>query len=231
LRAVAPRRAVAGIPSRAVPRLLAAALALAAVLLSAAAAAASWRAPVPGRVVHGFDYSPRTPFAAGARRGVDLAARPGERVLAPCAGRIAFAGRVPRFGPALSIRCGALVATLLRVRATRHGPVARGALVGRAIGPVRLGARLAAQRFGYVDPLALIGAEPPRGAAPLPAPPVSAPRRQRPRVRDAPPLRLPWTAWAGLGLLGSLLGPWAVSTSRRRSTTSTQRRTSVTPTP
>jgi len=35
-----------------------------------------------------------------------------------------------------------------------------------------------------------------------------------------------WDAvsWAGLGLLGSLLGPWVISTSRRRSTTSTLRR-------
>jgi len=214
-----------------VPRPLAAAIALiacAAALLSAAAAAASWRAPVPGPVLRGFDYSPRAPFARGSRRGVDLAARRGDRVVAPCAGRITFAGSVPGFGPALSIRCGALVATLLRVRATRRDAVARGADVGHvAGGAVRLGARRSGQPLGYVDPLALIGDEPrgvPVGAAPHGAPAVRVPERPRPRVVQPRPAQLPWTAWAGLGLLGSLLGPWAVSTSRRRSTTSTLRR-------
>jgi hypothetical protein len=209
-----------------VPRPLAAALALAsaAALLSTAAAAASWRAPVPGRVLHGFAYSQSAPFTRGARRGADFAARPGERVVAPCSGRITFAGRVPRFGPALSIRCGALVATLLRVRATRRGAVRRGEWVGRAAGDVRLGARRVAERFGYVDPLALIGFDQPVGPAPLALPPPRAPERARPAPRDVAVPRLPWTAWVGLGLLGSLLGPWAISTSRRRSTTSTLRR-------
>jgi hypothetical protein len=210
-----------------VPRPLAAAIALlacAAALLSAAAAAASWRAPVPGDVVRSFAYSPRAPFTRGARRGADFRAHAGERVVAPCGGRISFAGRVPRFGPALSIRCGPLVATLLGVRPTRRGAVRRGAQVGRATGTVRLGARLAARRWGYIDPLALIGVDRPVGRAPLAPPPVRAPKRTRP-ARAAPALpALPWTAWAGLGLLGSLLGPWVISTSRRRSTTSTLRR-------
>jgi hypothetical protein len=197
-----------------VPRLLAAALAAlasAAALLSAAAAAASWRAPVPGRVLRGFDYSRAAPFARGARRGADFAARRGERVLAPCEGRITFAGSVPRFGPALSIRCGPLVATLLGVRATRRGPVRRGGEVGRATGPLRLGARRAGRRFGYLDPVGLIAAEHPRGtpvgAAPRGGAPVTgraplAARGRRPAPRAAA-LRLPWTAWAGLGLLAA----------------------------
>jgi hypothetical protein len=214
-----------------VSRPLAAAIALiasAAALLSTAAAAASWRAPVRGPVVHGFAYSPSAPFVRGARRGTDFAARSGEPVAAPCGGRITFAGRVPRFGPALSIRCGSLVATLLRVRAARRGVVRRGVFVGRAAGIVRLGARRAADRFGYLDPLALIGVDRPGrtpvGAAPLAPPPVHAPERARPPAGTPAAVRVPWTAWVGLGLLGSLLGPWAVSTSRRRSTTSTLRR-------
>ena len=209
------------------PRPLAAAIALlacAAALLSAAAAAASWRAPVPGDVVRPFAYSPRAPFARGARRGADFAARAGDRVVAPCGGRISFSGAVPRFGPALSIRCGALVATLLGVRATRRGAIRRGARIGRATGTVRLGARVAARRWGYVDPLALIAAARPVGHAPLAPAPVRVPPRARPSPSAPRPLRLPWTAWAGLGLLGSLLGPWVISTSRRRSTTSTLRR-------
>jgi hypothetical protein len=219
---------------RRVPRPLAVAIAIlacAVALLSASAAAASWRAPVAGPVVRGFDYSPSAPFARGSRRGADFLARRGERVVAPCSGVITFAGGVPRFGPALTIRCGELVATLLGVRASRRGDVRRGVVVGRAAGVVRLGARRAAERFGYVDPLALIGSAPPRGrpigAAPQP-PRVLPAVRPRPTSPRAEPARLPWTAWAGLGLLGSLLGPWAVSTSRRRSTTSTLRRIWVT---
>ena len=207
-------------------------LASAVALLSAAAAAASWRAPVRGPVVHRFAYARHAPFAAGSRRGADFAAGRGDRVVAPCGGPITFAGRVPRFGPALSIRCGALVATLLRVRASRRGPVLRGAVVGRATGVVRLGARRVADRFGYVDPLTLIEAQRPQGtpvgAAPQGRPAVRAPHRARPHASRATPVRLPWTAWAGLALLGSLLGPWAVSTSRRRSTTSMLRRILVT---
>jgi hypothetical protein len=219
----------------AVPRPLAAALAIASAVasLSAAAAAASWRAPVSGRVLRAYAYSPRAPFARGSRRGVDLAARAGERVVAPCSGLVVFRGRVPRFGAAVSIRCGALVATLLGVLAERAGRIRRGVAIGRATGPVHLGARRAAVRWGYVDPLALIGTDPPR-SPPLGPPPAAAPRLQaRPRPRTVAPSPagmpgIPWPAWAGIGLLGSLLGPWAVSTSRRRSTTSTLRRTSAT---
>jgi hypothetical protein len=182
---------------------------------------------VHGDVVRSFSYSARAPFARGARRGVELAAARGERVVAPCSGPISFRGSVPRFGPALSIRCGAYVATLLRVRATRNAVAHRGFEVGRATGPVHLGARRAGQRWGYVDPLALIAADPaPLGPAPLPR---AVSRRLRPRPAVPPrvaasPVHVPWTAWAGIGLLGSLLGPWAISTSRRRSTTSTLRR-------
>jgi hypothetical protein len=208
-----------------VPRPLAAALAVlasAAALLSAAAAAASWRAPVPGPVVRGFEYSRAAPFARGARRGADFAARSGERVLAPCPGRITFVGSVPRFGPALSIRCGSLVATLLGVRATRRGRVRRGGEVGRAMGFVRLGARRADRRLDYLDPLALIAAEHPRGAPVGAAPSGGAPaaRRVPAAVRRAPGApsaaapRLPWTAWAGLGLL--LAGAPAGALVRRR---------------
>jgi hypothetical protein len=231
-----------------VPRQLAAALALAsvAVSLSTAAAAASWRAPVRGVVVRGFAYSERTPFARGARRGAEFAAVPGERVVAPCSGPISFRGSVPRYGPTLTIRCGALVATLLRVHATRSGFARRGGEIGRATGRVQLGARRVGARWGYVDPLSLIGADAPRGAPLGPPPTVTARPRTAPPaavLRPAAPravarrsvvprpriaARVPWPVWAGIGLLGSLLGPWAISTSRRRSTTSTPRRTLAT---
>jgi hypothetical protein len=200
-----------------VPRPLAVALlglASAAVLfLSTAAAAASWRAPVSGRVVRPFDYSPRTPFARGARRGADLFARRGETVVAPCSGRVTFSGRVPLFGPALSVRCGTLVATLLGVRARRRGAVRVGQAVGLATGIVRLGARRAGSRFGYLDPLELLAAERPHGA-PIGAAPRGAARSPSSggapvAVRAAPAAvhdaraTVPWTAWAGLGLLAA----------------------------
>ena len=78
-----------------------------------------------------------------------------------------------------------------------------------ATGAVRLGARVAARRWGYVDPLSLIGRDRPVGQAPQAPPPVRAPERPRPTAVPAIVARVPWTAWAGLGLLGSLLGPWA----------------------
>ncbi len=224
------------------PRPLFATLALAAVVfLSAAPAAAggqgaarhaTWRAPVVGLVAHLFAYSVRVPFARGARRGVDLDARRGEPVLAPCSGTITFAGRVPRFGGALALRCGRLVATLLRVRAVAHGRVRQGARIGRAEGEVRLGARVAGQRFGYIDPLELLGENRPRhtplGRAPRSRSPLALPepRRAPQWARSAPvpraslvaapaPGRLPWTAWAGLAALAAGL-PAGTLVRRRR---------------
>jgi hypothetical protein len=210
-----------------VPRPLAAALlglvSAAALLLSTAAAAASWRAPVAGHVVRPFAYSPCAPFARGARRGVDLFARRGEQVVAPCSGRVTFSGRVPRFGPALSVRCGALVATLLGVRAARRGAVRAGEAVGRATGIVRLGARRTRVRFGYIDPLSLIAAERPRGApvggaprgpAPVRGLPTPLAVRVAPAAVDAAPVTLPWTAWAGFALL--VAGAPAGAVLRRR---------------
>src|SRR4051795_9264191 len=161
------------------------ALALLAVVLPRAVAAGAprsghWRWPVAARDVAGrFAYSPRHPFAAAQRRGIDVAAAPGATVRAACRGRVSFAGPVPGGrGLGVTVRCGALVAThlgLVRLAVRRGGRVAAGTRLG-SVGPagrVRLGARRAADRFGYVDPLALLrGDGPPDG----PALPPSAPR-------------------------------------------------------
>jgi hypothetical protein len=192
--------------------------------LGSRASAAAWRWPLPAELVQAFTYSRARPFAAGARRGIDVAGRPGARVGAACAGRVTFAGRVPAGGRAVSVRCGALVATHLGLGwlAVRRGTVvAAGARLGAlgAGGRLRLGARRAADRFGYVDPLRLLGDGP--AAGPVPAVPLGraprAPARHRapvpvrrparlpqvaaPAAPGAPPARTPVVAWAGLVVL------------------------------
>jgi murein DD-endopeptidase MepM/ murein hydrolase activator NlpD len=190
----------------------------------------AWRWPVPGEIVHVFDYSRARPFAAGARRGIDLAGAPGTRVGAACTGRVAYAGRVPSFGRGVTVRCGGLVATHLglgRVTVRRGAVVAAGAGLGAlgAGGRLRLGARRAADRFGYVDPQALLGDAPAGGPSPVvplgraprapvapavrpavrvPARPVPRPRPVAPGERvSASPAPIPAAAWAGLVLLGA----------------------------
>lgn len=174
----------------------------------------TWRRPVPGAVVRRFRLA-RDPFARGQHRGVTLAAAPGAAVLAPCTGRVRFAGTVGTSGPTVTVGCGALNATLTHLGAVltaRRAGVAAGQVVGR-IGPdgiVQLGARVRSQRFGYVDPLTLLAAEPtpPLGPAPLPVRRPSAPPpplAPGPTAAPAPaglPLGPVWLP-AGLGLLGA----------------------------
>jgi murein DD-endopeptidase MepM/ murein hydrolase activator NlpD len=74
-----------GLPSAPVP---ASGHALAAVPGSAG----SWRWPVVGAIVHGYD-PPETPFGAG-HRGIDIAAEVGTTVVAPASGVVSFAGKV-----------------------------------------------------------------------------------------------------------------------------------------
>jgi hypothetical protein len=137
----------------------------------------------------------------------------------------------------VTVRCGDLVATHLGLGrlAVRHGArVVAGARLG-VVGPagrLRLGARRRSARFGYVDPLALLGAVPPpvgRGPAPPPlgrAPrsPV-APRHAPPLGRRAPhfaPAAAPQTAgvpvlaWGGLVILAAGLPLGGLVHRRRR---------------
>ena len=192
-------------------------------LVVAPASAADWLRPVGGDVVKPFMYDPSAPFVRGAHRGADFAARRGEPVRAPCSGRVTFAGRVPG-GRAMSIRCGPLVATLLDVRplAARAERVRRGRVVARAGGAsVGLGARRAGDRFGYVDPVALLADEPsPLGPAPAPVRPRKAPRMVVPRVERprvvAAPATVPVAAWVGLGMLAGAVPGGGVVRWRRR---------------
>jgi murein DD-endopeptidase MepM/ murein hydrolase activator NlpD len=202
-----------------------------------ASARERWRWPVEGEVVGAFRYVPQHPFAAGARRGIDIAASPSAAVRSACRGRVTFAGPLPGGrGLGVTVRCGDLVATHLglgRVSVRRGATVGAGRRLGAlgAAGRLRLGARRSAARFGYVDPLGLLAADPPpAGDGPPPGPlgrapgrpavtpvtPTRAPRRRvaapRPRPFTAPsaapvpaPGRagIPAAAWAGLVLLAA----------------------------
>jgi Peptidase family M23 len=217
-------------------------------VLPGAIAHAAWRWPVRGPVVGAFRVTPRAPYARGQRRGIDLAAAPGSAVRAACAGRVTFTGALPRLGLAISVRCGALVATYLRLSrvVVRHGAVvAPGQPLG-TVGPagaLRLGARRAADRRGYLDPLTLLhdpGPSPPAlGPAPRPrrsrrprGPRPVRPRPARPRPlpapaprplprRTAPPAaattqRLPWPAYPALALVATALPVGGLLRRRRR---------------
>jgi hypothetical protein len=208
---------------------------------------ADWRWPLHGPVVGGFHVMPLAPYARGQRRGIDVAATPGSEVRAACGGRVTFTGALPRLGRAISVRCGALVATYLRLARVvvhRGAVVARGqalGALGRA-GVLRLGARRAADRRGYLDPLTLLRdpeppmpnlGPPPRARQPR-TPLAVRPRTRalpaRPRAlpagRPADPERLPWPAYPALALIATAL-PLGGAVHRRRQ----RRETAAAPVP
>jgi Peptidase family M23 len=191
----------------------------------------TWRWPVRGEVVGAFRVAPQAPFARGQRRGIDVAAAPGTPVRAACSGRVSFAGALPHRGRAVTVRCGGLVATYLRlgrldVRRGDHAATGRRLGMLDPSGSLRLGARRAGDRGGYVDPLALLGD--PRPAAPPalgPSPPRRRPRiapvpptRPRPRPAPAPanPRRLPWPAYPAIALVATALPVGGLVHRRRR---------------
>jgi hypothetical protein len=195
-----------------------------------AAPRATWRWPLRGRVVGAFRLTPRAPFARGQRRGIDVVAAPGSAVRAACPGRVTFAGRLPRHGLAVTVRCGALVATYLRLdrlRVRRGTQVRRGERLGALgrVGRLRLGARRAGDRRGYLDPLTLLR-DPATTAPPLLG---RAPRGRRERPHALPPRsrfaapdsrphthRLAWPAYPALALVASALPVGGLVRRRRR---------------
>ncbi|MFM9139855.1 MAG: hypothetical protein ACKOTH_04790 [Solirubrobacterales bacterium] len=178
--------------------------------------AGAWRMPLEApSVAARFAFDPRRPFAAGQRRVVALAGRPGEPVRSPCPGPVSFAGSLPS-GRGVSVRCGRLSATLTglgAVNARRGDVLAGGQPVGR-LGPggrLFLGARLRAERHGYLDPFALLA--PVSGPAPLaPVLRPGRPLRPNPRPERPPKASFPLAAvllagaWLGLGVAGSAVG-------------------------
>jgi len=192
---------------------------IALIAFPSAAAAAPWRWPIDrnARVIGHFRFSRSDPYRAGSLRGVVLRSAAGSTVRAVCSGVVSYSGPVPKRRRAVTINCGRLAATELGLTSTR---VVRGErlVVGQPLGalaagaPLQIGARIAGQRQGYVDPLPLLAA--PHSPAPL------APRA--PRGREAPPGPQPaarpltkggsttqWllaAAWLGLGIAGSAIG-------------------------
>jgi hypothetical protein len=168
-------------------------------------AAGAWTWPTDGAVLQSFVFDPAHPYAAGERRGIDIAGAVGTEVLAPRAGTLTFAGTVPGSGLSISILTDdgySVTLTHLGSIAVAQGTrVAEGSPVG-TVGPggsVHLGVRVAAQPQGYVDPATLLPARtaelpPPPPAAPAPAPvasqpvvtPAAAPAPAAPAAAPAP---------------------------------------------
>jgi hypothetical protein len=182
---------------------------IAALLLAvlASPASASWRPPVDGALARRFAVT-TNPFAAGQHRGIDLRARPGTSVRAPCGGRVVVAGRVGTSGGVVTLRCGRWRVThlpLATIAVHAGTSVARGARLGtvaRGAGHIglHLGVRREAKRFGYVDPLRFLTLTPttplpplgraPRGDRKLPP----SPRPPRASAPATAPLARPTTA-------------------------------------
>jgi hypothetical protein len=213
-----------------------------ALVMPRGAAGAGWRWPLRGSVVGAFHLSPRAPFARGQRRGIDVSAPPGAVVRAACAGRVSFAGPVPRRGMVVSVRCGALTATYLglgRLAVRAGSRLAAGQGLG-TLGPagrLRLGARRAGDRRGYLDPLTLLADDRP---APPRLGPAPAPLRLRParpaaqphafaRVSASAARRLPWPAYPALALVASALPVGGLVRRRRRRRASLRLRATAAP--
>jgi len=183
------------------------------------AAAERWVRPVPGAATREFSLG-ADPFARGQHRGVDLAADFGARVRSACSGVVVFAGVLPELGRVVSVRCGRWRVSYLPLAVTL---VPRGSMVAAqtSLGTVgvgheglHVGVRREGRRFGYVDPLARFGADPPPPVALRPPGLGRAPRASQPRPlpfsrptpvparqasADAPSLA-PWPVWLGLAL-------------------------------
>src|SRR3954447_20038972 len=70
---------------------------------SSALGAGTWTWPVRGRVITAY-HNGSDPYAAGQHRGIDIAAKVGDRVAAATSGTVTFAGVAGSSGLTVSIR-------------------------------------------------------------------------------------------------------------------------------
>ena len=90
----------------------------------------AWSWPVDGPVLRGFSFG-GDPYAAGQHRGIDIGAPLGIGVRAPTAGKVSFAGSVPRNGLTVTIQTdGGLSVTLVHLGSTA---VRKGATVAEGV--------------------------------------------------------------------------------------------------
>jgi len=134
------------------------------------------RLPVPGPVARGFE-PPSGPYGLG-HRGIDLAAPLGTPVVAPAAGRTAFAGPVAGLGwislgvaPGVLVTVGPLDRPAVRAGQTVPALARLGRLAPGHDGRLHLGLRIDG---AYVDPLPYLAGDGPPRLAPLDLPGVAA---------------------------------------------------------
>jgi hypothetical protein len=166
--------------------------------MPAVAAPPPWISPVtPVVVERRFRMVAR--YGAGGHRGIDLAVEPGDRVRAPCGGRVTFRGRVAGGPQTVTLVCQDLRATLQRVAPAASvvsgASLRRGSTLGVALGTaVDLSARSADGE--YLDPLPLLAAAqrhrvPPTGARRARRPSRPGPSHTRPAQLPEGALLLP----------------------------------------
>jgi hypothetical protein len=205
--------------------------------LALPSSAAAWSWPVSGPVLRPFHLD-GDPYAAGQHRGIEIAAAPGEDVLAPIAGVVAFAGTVPGGGRTITLRTeDGYSVTLLHLGslAVRAGtPVAeRDVIAGAELGPgewgvpsVYLGVRLTAEPHGYLDPLSLLPVRSARADEPAPGPGPAEPPAAAVRQAE-PPTRVATAPRPGVVRAAPIAPPAARAPRRRaapRVTTTSSRR-------
>ena len=159
------------------PRLRTGALAVLA-FLALAPAARAWTWPASGAVLRPFSLGD-DPYLGGQHRGIDLAGKEAEPVLAPRSGTVAFAGSLPMSGLTVTLRTddgySVTLVHLGSVAVKRNAMVDEGDPVGTLgssgdaewAGPyVHLGLRLTSDPSGYLDPQRFLPARPARAAPP-----------------------------------------------------------------
>ncbi len=171
----------------------------------------TWPLSPQPKVVRGFD-PPDAPWGAG-HRGVDLAGRPGQPILAALPGRISFAGMIAGRGTVV-VDHGATRTTYEPVLET--GSVGDVVAMGDRLGVLTLAqshcAPAACLHWGwirnvddvYLDPLALVGGGPIRLLPLWRDDPVATPGSTSTSPSDHPGQRPPYAGWP---LLLRLLHP------------------------